>query len=215
MAAKEIHVSEQEAMKVAEASRQTEWKQPSFMRELFLGNFRLDLIHPFPLEETERPEFTAFYNALKEFLRDHVDSEAIDESGEYPEDVVDGLRKLGAFGMKIPKKYGGLGFNQLEYGKVMELLGRLRGQPHGSAVGPSVDRRAAAPEGLRLGRPRRRSTCRAAPSGEISAFALTEPQVGSDPARLQHHLRARRRPLRPERREAVVHQRHSRRTCWW
>ena len=87
-----IHVTEQEAMEVAEASRQTEWKQPSFMRELFLGNFRLDLMHPYPLDEEERPEFTAFFNALRQFLIEHVDSEQIDATGEYPEAVVDGLR---------------------------------------------------------------------------------------------------------------------------
>ncbi|MEO1086448.1 MAG: acyl-CoA dehydrogenase family protein, partial [Acidobacteriota bacterium] len=124
---KTVRVTEQEAMEVAEASRQAEWKQPSFMRELFLGNFRLDLLHPFPLDEAERPEFTAFYNALREFLVEHVDSEEIDATGEYPEAVVDGLRKLGAFGMKIPTEYGGLGFSQVEYGKAMELLGSVDG----------------------------------------------------------------------------------------
>ena len=62
------HASEQEARKVAEASRETEWKSPSFLRELFLGSFRLDLIHPYPLVAEERPEFTAFYRAFREFL---------------------------------------------------------------------------------------------------------------------------------------------------
>ncbi len=78
------HVSEQESRKVAEASRETEWKQPSFLRELFLGNFRLDLIHPYPLPEQERPEFTAFYNAIKEFLRDQVDPVADRRHGRVP-----------------------------------------------------------------------------------------------------------------------------------
>ena len=64
MATKEVQVSERESRKVAEASRETEWKQPSFMREMFLGNFRLDLIDPYPLPEPERPEFTDHLNAL-------------------------------------------------------------------------------------------------------------------------------------------------------
>ncbi len=69
MATKDLHhVSEAESMKVAEASREKEWKQPSFLREMFLGNFRLDLIHPFPFQAEERPEFTAFYRAFKEFM---------------------------------------------------------------------------------------------------------------------------------------------------
>ena len=181
--AAKIDVSEQEAMEVAEASRQQEWEQPSFMREMFLGNFRLDLIHPYPLEEDERPEFTAFFNAIKEFMRDHVDSEEIDVTGEYPESVVDGLRKLGAFGMKIPEEYGGLGFSQVEYGKIMELLGGLDGNV---AALLSAHQSIGVPQPLKLfGTPEQKEKYlpRCA-RGEISAFALTEAQVGSDPARM-------------------------------
>src|SRR6185436_14160866 len=104
--AKAPEVSELESRRVAEASRQTEWKSPSFIKELFLGNFRLDLVHPFPLPREERPEFTAYYQRFERFLREDVDSAAIDQTGEYPQAVIDGLRKLGAFGMKIPVKYG-------------------------------------------------------------------------------------------------------------
>src|SRR5690242_11895603 len=83
MSTKDLHnVSELESRKVAEASRETEWKQPSFLREMFLGNFRLDLIHPYPLAEQERPEFAAFHQAMREFLRDQVDSIEIDVTGE-------------------------------------------------------------------------------------------------------------------------------------
>jgi len=183
MAAKDVQVSEEEAMKVAEASRQQEWKQPSFMREMFLGNFRLDLIHPFPLDEEERPEFAAFFGAIKEFMRDHVDSEAIDVTGEYPEDVVDGLRKLGAFGMKIPKEYGGLGFSQVEYARVMELLGGLDGNI--SAL-LSAHQSIGVPQPLKLfgTEEQKKKYLPRCAKGEISAFALTEAQVGSDPARM-------------------------------
>ena len=66
------HVSEEKAIEVAEAARQEEWLQPSFMKEMFLGRFRFDLIHPFPLALEERPEFTAFYNALVEFIGNEV-----------------------------------------------------------------------------------------------------------------------------------------------
>jgi hypothetical protein len=66
-------VTEKESRQVAEASRQVEWEQPSFLRELFLGNFRLDLIHPFPGAGEERPEFLAFYEAFREFLRSNDD----------------------------------------------------------------------------------------------------------------------------------------------
>ncbi len=151
MSTKDLHqVTEAESMKVAEASREKEWKQPSFLREMFLGTFRLDLIYPFPFQGEERPEFTAFYRAFKEFITDQVDPVEIDATGEYPEHVVDGLRKLGAFGMKIPKKYGGLGFTNVEYQKVMQLLGSVDGNLIGAALGAPVDRRAAAGEAVRL-----------------------------------------------------------------
>ncbi|HKA28355.1 MAG TPA: acyl-CoA dehydrogenase family protein, partial [Candidatus Binatia bacterium] len=107
--------SEEESRKVAEESREQEWAGHTFLRELFLGNFLLDHIHPFPVVREERPEFRRFYEALERFLRDKVDPVVIDETGEYPEEVVDGLRKLGAFGIKIPKEYGGLGFTVTEY----------------------------------------------------------------------------------------------------
>ncbi len=182
-----VKVSEAEAMQVAEASREKEWKRPSFLRELFLGNFRLDLIHPYPVppsEEEERPEFRAFYNAFREFLRDEVDPVEIDATGEYPEHVVDGLRKLGAFGMKIPKEYGGLGFSQSEYQRIMQLLGSYDGNL--SAL-LSAHQSIGVPQPLKLfGSPelKKRYLPRCA-AGEISAFALTEAQVGSDPARLE------------------------------
>ena len=176
-------ISELESRKVAEASRETEWKQPSFLREMFLGNFRLDLIHPYPQPEQERPEFAAFYNAIKEFLRDQVDPVQIDATGEYPEHVVDGLRKLGAFGMKISKKYGGLGFTNTEYQKVMLLLGSIDGNL--SAL-LSAHQSIGVPQPLKLfgsDALKKKYLPRCA-AGEISAFALTEAQVGSDPARL-------------------------------
>ncbi len=183
--AKEIHnVSELESRKVAEASREAEWKQPSFLREMFLGDFRLDLIHPYPLPADERPEFAAFYNAIKELVRDQVDAVEIDATGEYPEAVVDGLRKLGAFGMKIPKKYGGLGFTNVEYQKVMELFGSVDGNL--SAL-LSAHQSIGVPQPLKLfgsDTLKKKYLPRCA-QGEISAFALTESNVGSDPARLQ------------------------------
>lgn len=184
MAVKEKrHVSEAEARAVAEASRQTEWNQPSFMQQLFLGRCQIDLIDPFPLPEEERPEFTDFYQRLKEFLLSNVDSAEIDASGEYPEDVLDGLRELGAFGMKIPKDYGGLGLNQVEYGKVMQLLGSMDGNLTALL---SAHQSIGVPQPLKLfgSDELKKNYMPRCAAGEISAFALTEPDVGSDPARM-------------------------------
>ena len=83
--------AERESREVAEAAREKDWKQPSFMRELFLGNFRLDLIHPFPTR-SGRPEFIEFRTRFERFLAEQVDPEEIDRTGEYPQHVIDGLK---------------------------------------------------------------------------------------------------------------------------
>jgi alkylation response protein AidB-like acyl-CoA dehydrogenase len=176
-------VTEQESLKVAEASRQAEWEKPSFMREFFLGRFRLDLIHPFPLPGHQRPEFASFFRKLEDFLRDEVDPAEIDRTGEYPPKVLDGLRRLGAFGMKIPAKYGGLGFTNVEYNRVMTLIGSYCGNL-GALL--SAHQSIGVPQPLKgfgTEQLRKKYLPRCA-AGEISAFALTEPGVGSDPARM-------------------------------
>jgi alkylation response protein AidB-like acyl-CoA dehydrogenase len=175
--------TEQESRQVAEDSREQEWAGRGFLRELFLGKFDLELVHPFPRSDADRPEFTKFYEEMRDFLKNKVDSVAIDETGEYPEQVVDGLRKLGAFGMKIPKEYGGLGFTVSEYCKVMEMVGSYDGNitallsAHQSIGVPQPLKLFGTPEQKKKYLPR----CAA---GAISAFALTEPNVGSDPASL-------------------------------
>jgi alkylation response protein AidB-like acyl-CoA dehydrogenase len=175
--------SEEESRKVAEESREQTWAGRTFLRELFLGNFPLDHIHPFPVVKEERPEFRQFYDQLERFMREKVDPIAIDETGEYPEDVVNGLRKLGAFGIKIPKEYGGLGFTVSEYTTIMQMVGSLDGNI-GALL--SAHQSIGVPQPLKLfGTPEQKkkylTRCAA---GAISAFALTEPHVGSDPASL-------------------------------
>ncbi len=175
--------SEEESRQLAEQARQKEWEGRGFLRELFLGNFQLDLIHPFPLRREDRPEFARFYDELKAFLREEVDSAAIDHTGEYPEHVIDGLRKLGAFGMKIPKEYGGLGFSVSEYCKVMEMVGSYDGNVNALL---SAHQSIGVPQPLKLfGTPaQKKKYLPRCAAGAISAFALTEPHVGSDPASL-------------------------------
>src|SRR5438034_8764969 len=118
------NVTEQQARQVAEAAREAEWKLPSFGKELFLGNFRLDLIHPqpkLPAEETERGE--RFLAELRTFLENKVDPLQIERDARIPDDVVGGLKELGALGMKIPEEYGGLGLSQVYYNRALAVAG--------------------------------------------------------------------------------------------
>jgi len=168
---------------VAESAREAEWQGAGFLRDLFLGNFRLDLIHPYPLAGPERPEFTRFHGELERFLRERVDPAMIDETGEVSADVVEGLRKLGAFGMKVPAAYGGLGLSQVEYAKVMQLLGSYDANLTALL---SAHQSIGVPQPLVLfgSEELKREYLPRIAKGAISAFALTEANVGSDPARL-------------------------------
>jgi alkylation response protein AidB-like acyl-CoA dehydrogenase len=168
---------------VAEAAREAEWKGAGFLRELFLGKLRMDLIHPYPLARAERPEFKRFYAAMASFLREQVDPVQIDETGEYPPEVIDGLRRLGAFGMKIPPQYGGLGLDQVEYGKVMQLVGSYDANVTALL---SAHQSIGVPQPLKLfgSEALKHKYLPRIARGAISAFALTEANVGSDPARL-------------------------------
>jgi alkylation response protein AidB-like acyl-CoA dehydrogenase len=168
---------------VAEAARESEWQGAGFLRDLFLGKLNLDLIHPYPLPGAERPEFQRFYSELERFLREEVDSVEIDETGEYPPAVVEGLKRLGAFGMKVPVEYGGLGLNQVEYAKVMQLLGSVDANLTALL---SAHQSIGVPQPLKIfgsDELKKKYLPRIA-RGAISAFALTETVVGSDPARL-------------------------------
>src|SRR5712692_7869662 len=126
--APEGKVSAAEAREVAEAAREQEWVAPSFVRDLFLGKFRLDLIHPYPEQDPEEVRRAQpFLEKLERLLREQVDSDRIDREGEIPESVIQGLRDLGAFGIKIPREYGGLGLSQLSYMKAIELVSSIDG----------------------------------------------------------------------------------------
>src|SRR5262245_2999918 len=180
MASLDKPTSEQESRAVAEAARETEWAGKGFLREMFLGNLRFDWISPYP--ETElRPRALEFLSKFKAFLEHDVDSAEIDRTGEYPPEVLDGLRKLGAFGMKIPEAYGGLGFNQAEYTQALELCG----QYDANVVAVlSAHQSIGLPQPLKLfgTEEQKKKYLPRCAAGAISAFALTEPDVGSDPA---------------------------------
>lgn len=177
-------VSEHEARRVAEAARETAWTRPSFGKELFLGRFRLELLYPqpvLPADAVARGE--AFLADLRRFLVDHVDPERIEQEAKIPDEVVAGLKELGALGMKIDQEYGGLGLSQVYYNRALALAGSWH-----SALSTllSAHQSIGVPEPLRLfgTEEQKRAYLPRLASSDISAFLLTEPDVGSDPARM-------------------------------
>jgi alkylation response protein AidB-like acyl-CoA dehydrogenase len=176
---------EKEAMEVAEASRETEWEKPSFVGDLFLGKLNLDLIHPFPEQPAaDKTEADDFLNKLERFLAENVDADKIDEEGEYDYSLFDGLNELGAWGMKIPKEYGGLGFSATNYNRAIGLVATWCGS---TVAWLSAHQSIGVPQPLKLfGTPeQKKKYLPRLAKGAISAFALTEPGVGSDPAKME------------------------------
>jgi alkylation response protein AidB-like acyl-CoA dehydrogenase len=177
-------VSEKQSRDVAEAAREAEWKLPSFGKELFLGNFRLDLIQPQPRLDPQAVEKgERFLATLREFLESDVDPLEIEREARIPEHVIDGLKRIGALGMKVAEEYGGLGLSQVYYNRALALAGVW----HASlSTLLSAHQSIGVAEPLRLfgTEEQKRKWLPLVAKDKISAFLLTEPDVGSDPARL-------------------------------
>ena len=173
-----------EARAISEAAREKDWKLPSFGKELYLGNFRPELIFPqpdTPAEAIEKGE--RFLATLGAFLREEVDPQAIERDGRISDEVIGGLKKIGALGMKVPEQYGGLGLSQVYYNRALMLAGTWHS---------SVSTMLSAHQSIGLAQPlllfgsdeQKREWLPKVSTTHLSAFALTEPGVGSDPARV-------------------------------
>jgi len=171
------------ALEVAEAARDTE-ASASFGGELFLGRFRPKMLSPFPGQsEDEKAIGDEMVAKVSAFLSENLDPDRVDETREIPADVIQGLKDLGVFRMKIPAQYGGLGFSQVNYNRVMMAISSYCGS---TAVLVSAHQSIGLPRPLTMcgNEAQKAEFLPRLASGEISAFALTEPDVGSDPARM-------------------------------
>ncbi|HET7173309.1 MAG TPA: acyl-CoA dehydrogenase family protein [Nocardioidaceae bacterium] len=177
-------VSEREAREVAEAARETEWSRPSFAKELYLGNFDFALIHPHPRAAAgdEAASGMDFLSRLEAYCAT-LDGRLIEREDRIPDDYLKGLAELGVFGMKIPREYGGLGLSTLFYGRALMLVGSVH-PSMGALV--SAHQSIGVPEPVKLfgSEEQKREFLPRCAAGAITAFLLTEPDVGSDPARM-------------------------------
>ena len=173
------------SLEIAESSREAAGEYPTFAGQLFMGKLPWEIITPFPAQSDEdRAMGNAFLEQLKAFLRDKVDADRIDAEGEIPDEVMEGLARLGAFGIKIPIEYGGLGLSQTNYCRAATVLGSHCGNL--SAL-LSAHQSIGIPQPLLMfgTEEQKREYLPRMARGEISAFALTEEGVGSDPARME------------------------------
>ena len=173
-----------ESREVAEGARQDRWEKRSFMKELFGGRLSLDLVHPHPEQDPEEAaRAQPFLESVRRFAEEHVDGDAVDRDGWVPDSVLQGLAELGAFGIKIPREYGGLGLSQTSYNRALALVASRCAS---TAAFLSAHQSIGVPTPLVLfgTEEQKRKYLPRLAGGELSAFALTEPDVGSDPANM-------------------------------
>lgn len=173
------------ALEMTEAAREA--TEEGFASGLFMGQFDFAALHPYPTQSAEdRDQGDAFIRQLETYLREHVDPDAIDRDGEIPQEVFEGLAKLGAFGIKISPEYGGLGLSQTNYCRAAMVLGSYCANLTALL---SAHQSIGVPQPLILfgTEEQKRKFLPRMAKGEVSAFALTEPKVGSDPAKMETH----------------------------
>jgi len=183
---------QREALELAEAARDPLEDRGSFASNLFVGRYDFNRIHPYPAQSAEdRAAGEEFLRNLESYLREHVDADEIDRTGEIPPENFRGLAEIGAFGIKVPKKYGGLGLSQSNYGRAAVLLGSWDGNV-AALVSAHQSIGVAQPLLLFGTEEQKQKYLPRVAGGEISAFALTETHAGSDPATMS--LRAEPTP---------------------
>ena len=175
---------EDKSIAVAEDSRESNWKSKSFMAAMFMGDLDLSMCYPFPEQAAEDKaigdEWVAKVDA---WCSEHVDGEAIDSTGEIPAHVMRGLGELGLFGIKIPTEYGGLGLSQTNYMRLLATVARHCGS---TVATLSAHQSIGVPQPLKLfgTKEQKEKYLPMLAKGAVSAFGLTEPSVGSDPAKM-------------------------------
>lgn len=175
---------ERQAMQAAEEAREEHWQHPSFCEELFAGKFNFDLIYPFPEQPDEdRKLGDAVIAKTLKFLTENLDANEVDEKKLIPPHVVQGLKDMGLFGIKIPKEYGGLGLSQTNYNRIVSAVGSYCAS---CAVMLSAHQSIGVPQPLKVfgTEEQKKKYLPRLAKGDVSAFALTEEAVGSDPAQM-------------------------------
>lgn len=155
----------------------------SFAAELFLGRFRLDLLRMPPGDPRRlNDEEEQFLARLRAFCENEVDSGLIEREDRISDNVIEGLKDIGAFCIRIPKEYGGLGLSDVCYHRALMIVSTVH-----SALSELLGAHQAIglPQPLTLaGTDEQKKEFLPRCVGEISAFALTEADIGNDPFRL-------------------------------
>lgn len=160
-------------------------QQLGFANGLFFGHFNAAMINPYPeLKGEERESVPKAVREVRAFLEKHHDAAAFDRAAELPQEVIEGLGRVGVLGMTAPVEHGGRGMSQSGYCKVMEVVG---GHCGGTAVFVNAHHSIGIRALLIYGtaEQKRRYLPDLMTGKKLGAFALTEAEAGSDAANVQ------------------------------
>jgi len=151
-----------------------------FAKSLFFGRFKGDVLFPYPTLSPDQQAASGDMAAkVRAFADAHIDHMKIDREARIPDSVIDGLGKLGMYGLTIPKEFGGSGFNQQQYLKCMEILG---GHCASTAVFVNAHHSIGVRALVLFGSKEQQAKWLPGllDGSKLCAFALTEPEAGSD-----------------------------------
>ncbi len=163
----------------------TEEKSRSFLKSLFTGEIEQEMVFPYPkMKPEEQESLQTIVDAFNEFARDNIKSEEIDRLGYIPQNVWDGLKQIGFFGLSIPEQYGGAGLSQTAYSRVFEQICNYDASLAVSLGGHlSIGSKGLIMFGT--DQQKERFLPRMASGELMGSFALTEAGAGSDAAGIQ------------------------------
>ncbi|MBA3957458.1 MAG: acyl-CoA dehydrogenase family protein [Parachlamydiaceae bacterium] len=176
---------DQEQKRLAEELLFQEKKAPSFGKQLYFGLFDTSHVYPYPHVSAEQEADTnSLIQQLNTFADQNIDPKWIDSNATIPDNVIEGLGKLGILGITVPKEYGGLGMTQYAYCRATEALASRCAS---TALFVNAHQSIGVKALLLFGTPEQRNKwLPALAKGEqIAAFSLTEPNAGSDAAGIE------------------------------
>jgi acyl-CoA dehydrogenase family member 9 len=156
-----------------------------FAKALFFGHFNASLVFPYPtLPPDTQSKVDEVVAKVRRFVRERVDAAAIDRNADIPREVIDGLGELGILGLTAPPEFGGHGFGQQAFCRVMEVIG---GHCASTAVFVNAHQSIGCRALVLFGTPEQKAKWLPdlVAGRKLAAFALTEPQAGSDAANVQ------------------------------
>src|SRR4051812_16789627 len=181
----EAEIQRQKEIKEAEELLFTGPQALGFAKGLFLGRFVSDWAMPYPrIPAAQQAELDNSLAEIRQFLDEHLDPVAIDRNADIPQHLVDGLARTGVLGMTAPKEYGGRGFSQRAYCKILEEIGQ---RDASTSVFTNAHHSIGIRALLLFGTKEQQAKWlpRMMNGEELGAFALTEREAGSDAANVQ------------------------------